>query len=337
MGSRRVSIELIYQGKNITEDIAPDLLRFAYSDNATGMADDVTIELKDNNRKWISSWAPNKGDIIKPSIITTDWRYGGDNCRLFCGTFLVDVPSYSGPPRIMALGGIAVPVNTGFMTTQKSRTWESASIKKIAQTIANNAELKLHFDSKLNPVIQFIEQSEEADVSFLLNVCKSAGLAMKLYNQKIVIYNEVEYEAKAPVATLIESDMENWSANTSWTDTGYDGCKVEYTDPDSGATLSYTFWAPGRKNGKKVFKENCEAKSHADAQRLAKAKLRELNKKEYSFSCTLPIRLDLCAGQAVNLESFGRFDGKYFIDKIGYTVGGGSTISLDLHRCLEGY
>lgn len=337
MEARRATIELVYQGKNITKDIAPDLIGFTYNDNASGTSDDISIELKDNLRKWITSWAPRKGDVVKPTIVISDWQYEGDKQKLFCGTFLVDEPSYSGPPRVLSIGAVAVPANTGFMTTEKSRTWDRASVKKIAQTIASSAGLQLVFDSKVNPVIGFIEQSDTPDVSFLFDVCQKSGLAMKLYNNKIVIFNEAEYESKDTVATLIESDMISWSAKTTWTDTGYDGCKVEYTDPDNGETLSYTFWAPGRKGRKKVYKENSSAKSIAEAQRLAKAKLRELNKKEYAFGCTLPLRSDLCASQTIKIEDFGLYEGNYYIDKIGYTIGGGSTMTLDLHRCLEGY
>jgi phage protein D len=336
MESRRASIELIYEGKNITADIAPDLKEFKFNDNASGMADDVTVELKDNKGKWLSIWAPQKGDIIKPTIITQNWRREGDEQRLFCGTFLVDEPKYSGPPRVLSLGAVSVPANTGFMTTEKSRTWDSASIKKIAQTIAASAGLQLFFDSKSNPVVDFLEQSDTSDVSFLFDLCLQNGLAMKLYNNRIIIFNEAEYEAKPAVATHTMSEMIHWDAKTTFTDTGYDGCKVEYMDPDTGESLSYTFRAPGKK-GKKIYKVNETAQSLAEAQRLTKAKLRELNKKEYTFSFTTDGCPEQVSSQTVNINGFGFFDGKYYIDRIERKVGGGTTATLDLHRVLEGY
>jgi phage protein D len=69
MDTRRAYVEIIYEGKNITDNIAPDLKNFSYNDNASGTADDITIELKDNLGKWIEGWAPTKGDIINATII----------------------------------------------------------------------------------------------------------------------------------------------------------------------------------------------------------------------------------------------------------------------------
>lgn len=346
MDTRRATIELEYEGTNITKDISPDLKSFSYTDNASGAADDVSIELKDETGKWISSWAPTKGDIIRPKIITKNWRFEGDSQSLDCGIFLVDEVGYSGSPDICNIGAISSPSDTDFMTTNKSRTWENATVKKIAQTIAGKAGLSIFFDSKTNPIIDFIEQSEEPDVSFLFNLCQKNGLAMKLYNSRFVIFNEAEYEAKAPVATLTKNGrvingvktiaMKRWTAKTSFTDTGYDGCKVQYVDPDSGELRTYIFMIAGRA-GKKIYIVNEECDSLARAQRLAKSELRKLNKNEFAISITIVGNLELFAAQTVNVRDLGIFDGKYFIDKITRNIGGGFEAVLDLHRCLEGY
>jgi phage protein D len=347
METRRATIELNYKGTNITKEISSDLKSFSYTDNASGAADDVAIELKDDLGKWISSWAPTKGDIVRPKIITRNWRFDGDTQSLDCGTFLVDDISYTGRPRSLTIGAISSPSNIDFMTTNKSRTWENASVKEIAQTIAKKAGLSVFFDSKTNPVIDFLEQSEEPDVSFLFELCQKNGLAIKLYNNRIAIFNEAEYEAKGPVATITEDGrtingvktlaMKNpWSAKTSFTDTGYDGCKVQYVDPDNGELRSYTFKIAGRA-GKKIYIVNEECDSLARAQRLAKSELRRLNKNEFNLSISVAGNLELFAAQTVRIADLGIFAGKYYIDKVSRSVGGGFDTSLDLHRCLEGY
>jgi phage protein D len=336
MDTRRATIELKYRGVNITEDVAPDLKNFRITDNASGTADDVAIELKDDTGKWISDWAPQKGDIVIPKILTTNWRGENDHQSLDCGIFLVDELSYTGRPRVFNIGAVSTPSNTDFMTTEKSRTWQGASVQQIARNISSNAKLSLLFDSKVNPIIDFIEQSKEPDVSFLFDVCNKYGLAMKLYNQKIVIFSEREYEAKEAATTLYETDMTRWDAKTTFTDTGYDGCNISYTDPNSGATLTYTFMAPGR-TGKKIFKVNETATNLAEAERLTKAKLRELNKKEFAISFDMAGNLGLFSSQTFYLDDLGIFKGKYYIDKITRSLGNSFTCSLEAHHCLEGY
>ena len=336
METRRASIELLYEGTNITKYIEADLLSFSYTDNASGEANDVSIELKDNNKKWIDGWAPTKGDIVKPTILTTNWEKEGDSQSLSCGAFIVDEPSYSGRPRKLTLGAVSTPSDTNFMTTNKSKTWQSATVKSIAQYIADTAGVGLYFDSSTNPVVDYIEQSETPDVSFLFDLCKNNSLAMKLYNQKIVIFNETEYEAKDAVMTIAEENVISWQGKTTFTDTGYDGCLIKYTNPTSGETVSYTFTAPN-KTGSKVYQMNETASSLAEAERKAKAKLRELNKKEYTMSMELPGNLKLFSSHTVTVSGFGMFDGTYYLDKVTRKIGSGFTVSLEMHKVLEGY
>jgi phage protein D len=336
MDVRRVSIDLIYAGKNITKDITPDLTGFSYTEHASGEADDIAIQLMDTEGKWISAWAPAKGDIVKPTIATINWRKDGDQQALPCGTFVIDEPSYSGRPRTMSIGAVSTPSNTDFMTTPNSRSWKKASIKKIAESIVKPYNLLLVFDALDDPIIGFVEQSEQADVSFLDDLCRKNSLAMKISDQSLVIFSEAKYEARETSAILTESDMLSWSAKTTFTDTGYDGCQIEYMNHQQGKTHRYTFWAPGHKT-EKVFKINEKAESLAEAERMAKSKLRELNKKEFTASITLPGSLSLRAGQTVRLQDLGQFNGKYFIDQLRHEIGAGFTTSIEIHRVLEGY
>jgi phage protein D len=336
MDARRAFLELYYQGKNITDYVENDLLSFTYTDNASGEADSVSIDLKDLEKKWISEWAPQKGDSIKPAIILSNWEKEDDNQRLDCGTFLVDEPSYSGRPRTMFIGAVSVPANTNFMTTLNNGAWDKASIKKIAESIAKASKLKLKFLSSYNPVIGRVEQNDTADVSFLYDLCQSNGLAMKVYSNQVIIFYEPDYEAMAPVMTITEDQVISWSAKTTFTDTGYDGCLIQYTHHRKGKTPKYTFWAPGHKGGAKVYKINEHADSLAEAQRLAKAKLRELNIGEYTATITMPGTTKLYSTQTVMLDGFGRFDGKYYIDQISHKLPS-YAITLELHRCLGGY
>jgi phage protein D len=335
METRRASIELVYKSKKITEHIEPDLLGFTYVDNASGAADDVSIRLKDKSGKWMDNWAPATKDLIKPTIVATNWKSDGSIQKLACGTFLVDDIGYSGRPQVMDLGAVSTPSNTNFMTVDKSRTWKEATIKKIAQTIADAAGVSLYFDSATNPAIKYIEQSETPDVSFLFDLCAKYGLAMKVYNQKIVIFSEAAYEAKSSKMTITENMLESgWSAKNTLTDSGYDGCKIAYMSHKDGRTLKYTYKAG---TGNKIYSTNETADSLADAQLLAKNKLRELNKQQYTMSFSIAGELTLRASNVVKMSDFGIFDGNYYIDKVTRTIGGEFTASFEVHKVLKGY
>ncbi|MFT5873862.1 MAG: phage protein D [Clostridium sp.] len=335
MLTRRASIDLKYKGINISSDIAKDLISFSYEDAASGESDNIDITLKDELKKWLGPWAPLEGDTITASIKTINWRHDGDSQNLNCGSFLVDEVSYAGRPITVNIGAIAIPVSTDFREKKKSKTWNKATIAKIASTIAKNAKLSLVFDAS-DFTIPFVEQSEIEDISFLHSLCIENGLVMKVYNNKLVIFSEAKYEAKPSIATLKESDLlPGWSGKTTLTNAGYGACLLEYTLPKNNKTYKYTFKVPNAKTSK-VLKINESVSSIAEAERLTKSKLREENKKGTTLNVSLPLRLDLIASCNVNIKDLGRFDGKYYIDKAKHTVGG-STTALELHRVLEGY
>ncbi len=337
MLTRRASIDIDYEGVNISKEIADDLEGFTYTDNASGVADDISITLNDKNKKWLSTWAPLEGDTVKAKILTTNWKKYGDSQVLDCGTFIVDEPSYSGRPIIAIINAISFPANKDFKDTPKSRTWENATIENIAATIAENAGIELFYDSSINQTIDYVEQSETSDSAFLLDLCKKNSLAVKIYSNKLVMFSEMEYEQKISIATIDENDCEpNWTAKKTLTDSGYTGCKIEYTDPLTKETFSYLYELPNIAGPKKIFKLNEVVYSYAEAERLAKSTLRELNKKQTTLSLTIIGNVNLIASSCVDIVGFGRFDGKYYIDKANHSIPDFKT-SIEIRKVLEGY
>lgn len=340
MLSRRASINVTYQGVDITEELDKDLISFTYTDNASGNADDISITLKDEKGKWLRDWKPGKGDILKSQINTFNWRRNGDKQILPCGTFIVDEPTYSGRPRILTLKAISIPSNSNFTTTKRSRAWENIYFKVIAQDIANRYGMKLFFDSKRNPYFDRVEQNDAPDISFLADLCESKGLSCKITDQSIVIFDEEEYEKKTAVATFYESSSTvlGYDLKTTLTNTAYAGCKVIYFDSALGKNIEYMFAVKDDIDPEKdkIYTLNSRVKSGQEAKETAMKKLRELNKKEYPVTLRVVGNIDLLGGNCVELKEFGAFDGKYFIDIASHTLPG-YEVEMQLHRVLEGY
>jgi len=336
METRRSEINIIYQSVDITKDVENDLESFSYTDNASGVADDISITINNKSMKWLYEWNPKKGDSIIASIITKNWRYDGDHQVLACGQFMVDDVEFSGRPIIMNIGAISTPSSTGFLETEKYKTWKQVGIKQIAETIASNHFVELFYDTSFNPIITHIEQDGTSDGAFLFELCQKNSLAIKAYSNKIIIYREDEYEARSATTTLYEHNLKSWTAKNSWTDTGYSGCQVDYTDPQSGKTLTYIFEDKTKKN-QKIYKVNEAVSSLAEAQILAKSTLRSVNKQENTLSVEVSGNTDLIASACINISGLGIFDGKYFVDKATHAKSNEYSTSLELHKVLEGY
>ena len=111
---------------------------------------------------------------------------------------------------------------------------------------------------------------------------------------------------------------------------------MRYQHGKKKEVVEATYTDPDKKEGK-TLEVREQVETIAEAQRLAKKKLREKNCKEWTGSFTVPGNLNLVAAVTVKLSGFGQFDGKYIITRASHSVGSGYQTSIDVRRCLNGY
>ena len=332
MQARRSEINITYEGKDITNDILPFLIGLTYTDNASGAADTLDLELMDKDGLWIDSWFPKTGDIIKAQISVINWNFEGDNRSFDCGTFIVDEINFSGRPRTLSLSAISIPAAQDFNDTKKSKTWKKITIKNIANEIANNANVQLMFLAE-DMKIDSIEQENTSNMEFLYKLCETYVMAMKVYNEKIVIFDEIDYESKESIGILTELSFTDWSGKTTIAGV-YDGVIINYQSPKSSKNkLQYKFKV---RDGNRILTLNQQAENLKDAQKQAKAELRKANKEETTLSLNLKGAIHITAGCCVTIEGLGHFNGKYYVDKAVHNINSGFTTNLELHKVLEG-
>lgn len=331
MKTRRTRLKLVYEGTDISRDIAGDFLSFEYTDNESGQADDVAITLKDSAGLWAGPWLPGKGDTIQATIV--DEGFG----ELYCGRFSIDDLLYSLPPRQLQIKGVSVPVKKSIRRQKKSKAWEDANLEKIASEIADESGLSFVFDSPSSPQYDRIDQHEESDLEFINRLCSDDGLSLKITDNQLVIFSQSKYESQKAVKIieLGKANLDSINFETQSYDV-YSECTVSYSDPTTEELIEYTFKDPNFKDGMKL-KLVKRAASFADAERMAMSALRRKNKNETKASFTLAGDTEIVAGIVVALKGFGRFDGNYIIDTAKHTLSSGYKVQADARKVLEGY
>ena len=87
-----------------------------------------------------------------------------------------------------------------------------------------------------------------------------------------------------------------------------------------------------------ILQVNEKVETLEEAERLAKKKLREKNKEEFTVSMTLPGNFALVASNTIDLSGLHVYDGKYLITKSTHEINGsGYTTKIELRRCLDEY
>lgn len=157
--TRSKSLSIVYNGTEIWEELKPYLQSFSYTDG-TDQSDTISLMLNDRDKKWSGTWTPQKKDMVYPTIEMKNWNYEGEQLTISCGDFIVDDYSFNGPPLTGSINGVSSPVQTSFKETQKSKTWESATVQLIAAEIAGNYGLTLYYDASDIPISK-MEQSKQ--------------------------------------------------------------------------------------------------------------------------------------------------------------------------------
>jgi hypothetical protein len=223
----------------------------------------------------------------------------------------------------------------GIRREKKTRAWENIRLSAIAKQIAQASGMKTMFISDYDPLYPRVEQDGVSDVRFLKRLCRRAGIALKVTNETIVLFDEQEFERKKPALTIRRgwSDVVTYRFSTNLNDTVYGRCHVFYTDTD-GKTIEYTYTPNDSDPDAPTLEINEKVTDRGSARNLAMRRLRQKNKQEFSAAFTLVGDIKYAAGATVQVAGWGVFDGKHIIERAVHNVtASGFTTQLTLRRC----
>lgn len=277
--------------------------------------------------------------MVKVTLVQKNWNDTGKNAVLDCGTFEIDSVDLSGPPLKTTLKSTSIPYTSTLRMMKKSRNWEKISLKAITQQIANEAGLKMLYESSDNPEYDKKEQVQQSDIRFLQDLCHAEGKALKVTKLSIVVFDKQEYDGKPVVKTITygSSDILSFRMATKLTDAAYTSCHVSYTNTDKKQTIEYTYTPDSTVGTGQVLEVNERVANTQEAMRLAKKRLREKNAQEFTASFKMVGDVQLVAGIVVQLRGFQEFDKKYRVKSAKHSLTGGYTTDIELVQILEGY
>ncbi len=330
---RRVSLKLVYNGVNATGDFSAKLEAFSYVDTASGEADTLSLTVSNQSGQWLGNYMPEDGDYVEASIVVENWNEQGDNRTLRCGKFDLDAFKASGFPETAGIGGITIPIRSDFNVTPRNQHFKKTSTKSILSDICSRAGITLVYEAE-DYSIEEIEQSGRTDMEFAFSVCKDHNLAMKLYNSKMIVYDQSSYEEKSAVYTIHKSEMQTYSYSRQKSKL-YDSVQIQYTNSKSDDTLTYSYTVPGS-SGKRMLFLNEQADTYREAEVIAKSRLLENIRSAVSLTVRVKGDIKHVAARNIMISGLGKADGKYFIERVTHekNAKGVYTCSIRMHLCI---
>ena len=362
MESRETLLVITYNGKDISTDIQPYIQSFSYHDNSKLEIDDIDLSLENIDKRWFGEeWFPEDGDSITASIVKRRWDDELIEETLPCGKFYVDqIDFYPGSVSIKAL---AIPSAGNLTKQENSKGWEKISLKNIAMDICNKHSMKLEFYSEKDETFERIDQDKETDLAFLTRICTDQGLNLKATENKVVIFDKEEFYEKEAVISVssLDTDMIIDYKFSHTTKEIYDKVEVSYYDPEKKKLVRETYTKDeleekrNKEREAEKKKESSKASQRGQSKnqksskgpgptkkingtggsKKAKAAMDEKNKEKETGSMTLRGNFSLLAGQNVELTDFGKFSGKYAIEKSTHSLSGAYTTDIELKRIKE--
>lgn len=342
--ARRTLVSVTFDGADITEDIKPYLLSVTYIDNEEDTADDLQIQLQDRESVWLESWldkavGASAAAKLKLSATITPENWGGDSGTLPTGNFELDSVDAGGPPSTITIKGISLSYSSPIRQTKKSKAWENYTLSGIASEIAGSGGLSCMYAASSDPSYDRREQEKTSDIEFLSDLCHDAGISLKYTDSQLVLFDQSDYEGKAPVMTIRRGDGQyiKYKLSTGSANTQYGSCRVSYVDPATAQCIEGTATAPGEDaESAECLEITARVKDAGEAMALAEKQLRLHNKFNRTASFTLLGNTGLVAGVTVQLVGFGGWDGKYMVKQARHVVSasGGYTTQIVLRKVL---
>lgn len=325
-----------YNGKDITSDLANNLLSVNYTDKTENESDEISISLEDTDANWRGPWYPSKGDKI-------GLQFGYEDTGLVDGgMFEVDEIELQGPPDTVTIMGIAAGIKKA-VRTKNSKAFEKVTLKQIATEIASKHGMTVTGEID-NVQFTRVTQNRENDLSFLRRISEEYGHVFSVRDSKLVFTRLYDIEKGEPVFSIDRTDLLSYSIKDKTSNT-YKKAKVAYHNPDDKEVKEFEQSSNVNADGATVTDTTAEdtlevrtkAENKQQAELKAKAAMYRANSRQKEGNITVQGNPLLLAGNNIELTGLGTISGKYHIMESNHSIdsSGGYTTSLSLK--LVGY
>lgn len=305
---RKPTFKILYNGKNITEDLTNEILGLSYTDKIKGESDDISFVVDDSKGLWRNQWRPEKGDIIQV------WM-GYENQLFPAGIFEVDEIQIAGPPDKVEIRAAAANLKKS-IRTKRSYGHENKTLKQIVQKIATDHGLEIVGTINSSFLIKRITQYRETDLSFLERLAKQYGYIFSIRDEQLIFTSIYDLESSSSSFEIHRTDLNSYSITDKTVDSNQDSANIKFFNPRKGEVIESkdnTDWGLFYASGVDSIEEYKNVDNVTQADEITKASLHD--KKTHQVIVNFKIEGDprILSGVNFELGGLGQYSGKYNI------------------------
>ena len=197
---------------------------------------------------------------------------------------------------------------------RRTRHYRKVRFFEVINDVATETGFSVFYMGTIsNRYYENISRYEETPLAFLNRLCVREGYALKVDNDRIIVYDKGTAERAKEVFTITQESTINNVVKFRDTALVTEAVKVRYFDLQTGNTIEYTAGIEEAGEETVITEYLFDL---AEAERFAKGYLREKNKNIITAVALIPINTDIAATNNIAFSDFGRYDGKYHIEEI---------------------
>ena len=324
MHAPRPKYQVLYNARDITEDITPFLVGLAYTDHVKGKSDSMEIQVEDTDLIWQNEWYPAKGDQLDVSI-------GYDLQLVPCGLFEIDEIEVSGPPDQVSIRALAAGI-TSALRTRRSYAYEGQTLRNLAETIAARHGFTIQGDiSEIR--INRTTQHKETDLRFLSRMAAQYGHVFSVRGQVLTFTEIYGLEGLPSVQVVSRQDLISYSFRDKTSET-YQTARVKYHDPETQEVVEGAFDESDEDTAGDGLEIWTKAESNRQANTIARSELHNANTRKLEGVITLEGNPYLVAGNNIEIEGMGVMSGLFHIQSSSHSItpNGGYATTCEVKR-----
>jgi phage protein D len=202
---------------------------------------------------------PDTGAFLDVEIICERWfAPNAATISLDCGRFWIDSVDFELPQHTVSVKASSIPTDQRIKGGDETRGWEDSSLKDISDQIASENGMTLDWQANYNPRYKRIEQTEESGLCFLKKRATDSKLAIKVCRNKLIFFDEEDYEAQSPSFTLVYGNIAATAGMACYRMSG-GHFSLKVTDKKKSASVKYVNPETGRLTKEKFSTEDEDA------------------------------------------------------------------------------
>lgn len=302
---------LTIEGRDVTREISPMVLSATYVDRLHGESDELVLQLEDSSGRWRDTWLPEEGDRVELQL-----GYAGEPL-LPSGTFEVDQLESAGPPDTLTIRALAAGP-TPELRTKRTAAYEGQTLRQVAERVA--ARHGLRITGEIQDVrLARLTQHEELDLAFLQRIATDYAHVFSVRGDQLIFHELAALDGAGDVAAIRRGAVSEYHLEIR-TKAVYKAVEVSYHDPETKTLIRRTVEAEGARTGD-TYRLKARVETPAQAEEIARARLRWLQRGAKKGTLTLEGHPRLVAGSNATLSEFGRFDGRYQVQSSEHRMG----------------